>query len=78
MGLSLSKIASKVDPIQKLVRKHHLNWGSVVTKNWRKLLNSGAANSAEAYGRINNAYGVANDYKLDTRYRSLAELTGTK
>lgn len=78
MGLSLSKIASKVDPIQKLVRKHGLNWGSIVTRNWRKLYNAGAVNSADSYGHINNAYGVANDYKLDTRYRSLAELTGTK
>lgn len=79
MGFSDSKLLRHIDPSQWAIRKLGLNWGNVVTKPWRKFLGrNSVANSAESYQHINNAYGVANDYKLDTRYRSLAELTGTK
>ena len=81
MGFSWTKFTGKLDPgsrlLSKYLRKHHLNYGRVVTGNWRKWLN-GESNSAKDYQTVNAAYGVANDYKLDTRYRSLAELTGTK
>lgn len=77
MGFSDSKLLRKIDPVQRVIRHYGLNWGNVVTRNWRRLINP-EANSAASYQTLNNAYGVANDYKLDTRYRSLAELTGTK
>lgn len=76
MGFSDSKLLRKIDPTQRWIRKHGLNWGNVVTRNVRKWLN-GPVSSAKDYQTVNAAYGVANDYKLNTRYRSLRELTGS-
>lgn len=75
MGFSLSKALH----IHKLSHKLGFNWGNLVTRNWRKMLNRyPGVNDAASFQHVNNAYGVANDYKLNTRYRSLADLTGTK
>lgn len=77
MGVfSDSKFLRRFDPSQWAIRKLGLNWGNV-THQLRKAL-FGSTNSASKYQTINGAYGVANDYNLDTRYKSLAELTGTK
>ena len=80
MGFSLSKAVSKIDPVQHAFRHvfPDFTWGKLVTNNWRKLLGNYGVSSATGYQTVNGAYGVANDYHIDTRYRSLAELTGTK
>ena len=76
MGFSDSKLLRKVDPSQWAIRKLGLNWGNVT----HKILSAMGLNqtsSAASYQHVNNAYGVGNDYHLDTRYKSLRELTGT-
>lgn len=60
------------------MRNAGLNWGNLVTRNVRRFFNPGSISSARSYQTVNGAYGVANDYKLNSSYRSLAELTGTK
>lgn len=78
MGFSDSKFLRRIDPTQWAIRKLGLNWGNVMHKLRSALgLTMPSVNSAKSFQSVNNAYGVANDYKLDTRYRSLRELTGT-
>lgn len=80
MGVfSDSKLLRKIDPTQWALRKAGLNWGNVTHKIRKGLLGSfgtGAANSASSYSNFANMR-TANDYKLNTNYRSLRELTGT-
>lgn len=76
MGFSDSKILRRIDPSQWAVRKLGLNWGNTVHRLRKAIF--GQTNSARKYANLNGTYGTANDYRLDTRYKSLAELTGTK
>ena len=76
MGLHLTH------QLKRDLRHIGLKWQAPKSFTWgnlkRKYLGSftGAANSASSYSNI-SALRTANDYKLNTNYRSLRELTGT-